>query len=401
MITQEVFSESETLVMCQRHSIARFGDGELRLAVGGSAISQKADPRLAAELRSILRDEVPGLLVGLPNFSRTPRQDVWSRYRKGQFASLYARGRQYASSFITRPDSAPWIDCPEYWAAVPKLWEHESVVLVSGDRKSITPEMLTHARSVRSVTAPSKDAYGEADRIEREIGQHDGVVVLCLGATATVLAARLHKRGIRALDLGHLGMFMQHAGAYSFKCHDLATDAYRHQLQSKHAAIAWGKHGHSHAAEVLELIKRFGARTVLDYGCGRATLARALPPTVKVQEYDPGVIGKDHLPKPADLIACTDVLEHIEPELLDHVLRHIYLLARRGAYFVIATRPARESLPDGRNAHLIVQPPAWWIEKLREHGWSIIRTEQRKGFCVWAEKQSTAELRSAPSSSNI
>lgn len=388
MATFEQYGERETIAMCQTHSIARFGDGELRLAVGGSAVSQKADPRLALELRSILRDAVPGLLVGLPNFKQTPRQDVWSKYRKGKFAPLYVNGRKYASSFVTRPDSAPWIDCPEYWAAVPKLWDAQDVVLVSGDRKSITPEMLSSARSVRTVTAPSKDAYREVDRIEREVGQHAGVAILCLGATATVLAARLHKRGVRALDLGHLGMFMRHAGAYSFARQDLASEDYRRQLQAKHASIAWGKHGHSHAPEVLEFIEQLGARSVLDYGCGRATLAKALP-GVKVQEYDPGVVGKDHLPKPADLIVCTDVLEHIEPALLDRVLRHIYLLAKRGAYFVIATRPARELLPDGRNAHLIVQPPSWWLEKLREHGWSIIRTEERKGLCVWAEKPST------------
>jgi hypothetical protein len=67
-------------------------------------------------------------------------------------------------------------------------------------------------------------------------------------------------------------------------------------------------------------------------------------------------------------------------------LRHIFLLARRGAYLVIATRPARELLPDGRNAHLIIQPPEWWVEQLKKYGWTSIRTEQRKGLCVWLQK---------------
>lgn len=382
-----VLSEAATIVRCRTHSIARFGDGELRLAVGGSAVSQEADERLAHELRTILREEVPGLLVAVPNFDRTPRQDVWARYRKGEFAALYTRGREYASSFVTRPDNAPWIDCPEYWAAVPTLWERQDVVLISGDRKSITPETLSNARSVRTIAAPAKNAYSEADRIEREVGQHGGVVVLCLGATATILASRLHKRGMRALDLGHLGMFIRHAGAYAFESTHLATEAYRQQLQEKHASMTWGKHGHSHAPEIEGFMKDVGARSILDYGCGRATLAKALP-GVKVFEYDPGVPGKDHLPKPADLIACTDVLEHIEPKCLDNVMRHMFVLARLGAYFVIATRPARESLPDGRNAHLIVQPSAWWLARLRREGWNIVRHEQRKGLCVWARKDS-------------
>lgn len=382
-------SEAATILRCRTHSIARFGDGELRLAVGGSAVSQQADKRLALELRAILRDTVPGLLVGVPNFEKTPRQDVWAKYRKGKFAALYVSGHEYASSFITRPDSAPWIDTPEYWASVRQLWSNRDVVLVAGDRKSITPELLSDAWSVRTISAPPKNAYSEVDRIEREVGEHADLVILCLGATATVLASRLHRRGIHALDLGHLGMFMRHAGAYSFGREDLASEEYRKQLVEKHASMAWGKHGHSHAPEVQEYIKQLGARSVLDYGCGRATLAKALP-DVKVQEYDPGIDGKDHLPKPADLVVCTDVLEHIEPQLLDSVLRHIFLLARRGAYFVIATRPARELLPDGRNAHLIVQSPEWWLRKLNEHGWTNIRTEERKGLCVWAEKSAAA-----------
>jgi hypothetical protein len=387
--THEILGERETLAKCKTHSIARFGDGELRLAIGGSAVSQKADPRLALELRQILRDEAPGLLVGLPNFEKTPRQDVWAKYRKGKFAPLYVNGREYASSFITRPDSAPWIDTPEYWTAVRQLWSEREVVLIAGDKKSITPELLSGASSVRTIAAPPKNAFAEVGRIEREVGKHTDLVILCLGATATVLASRLHRRGIHALDLGHVGMFMRHAGAYSFGRGDLASEEYRKQLVEKHASMAWGKHGHSHAPEVQEYIKQLGARSVLDYGCGRATLAKALP-EVKVQEYDPGIPGKDHLPKPADLVVCTDVLEHIEPAHLDQVLRHVFLLARRGAYFVIATRLARETLPDGRNAHFIVQPPEWWLAKLQAQGWVIARNEQRKGLCIWAEKSAAA-----------
>lgn len=380
-----VLSEAETIDLCRTQSIARYGDGELRVALGGSAISQRRDKRLAHELRTILRENVAGLLVGVPNFDATPRKQNWDKYRDDQFAMLYTTGRQYASSLITRPDSAPWIDRPEYWQAVRELWRGQDAVLVVGDRKSITPEMLMDAASVRVVTGPTKHAYTDIDRLEREIGTPSGPVLMCLGCTATALASRLHKRGVHALDLGHIGMFMRHAGAYAFEPADLASAGYREQLQEKHASMAWGKHGHSHAPEIIDFCKHLGARSVLDYGCGRATLKKALP-DLKVFEYDPGIVGKDELPKIADVVACTDVLEHVEPELIDRVLRHIYLLAARGAYLVIATRPAREALPDGRNAHLIVKPSDWWVEKLREHGWKKIRTEVRKGFCVWLEK---------------
>lgn len=380
-----VRDELETLSLCHTHSISRFGDGELRVAVGGSAISQRADKRLARELREILHDKVPGLLVGVPNFERTPCATRWARYRDGQFSDLYVPGRQYASSFISRPDNAPWIDTPEYWEAVKSLWRKRSVVLVVGDDKSITPEMLVEASSVRIVLAPRRDAYADIERISEEIGTPSGIVMMCLGCTATALAARLHRRGVHALDLGHVGMFMKHAGAYRFKRDELASEDYRKQLQEKHAGMKWGKHGHSHAPEVQALLMQLGGRSVLDYGCGQGTLAKALP-GVKVFQYDPGVPGKDDLPKPADVVVCTDVLEHVEATLLSRVLQHIYLLAARGAYLVIATRPAREILPDGRNAHLIVRPPEWWLQMIKDVGWTKIRSEERKGLCVWLEK---------------
>lgn len=380
-----VLTEDETIERCKSESIARFGDGELRVAIGGKCVSQDADKRLARELVAIMANNVRGLLVGVPNFKTTARRAAWAKWAQGPYTRLYAPGTVYASAFITRPDSAPHIDRPDYWEKVRDLWRDRDVVLVRGDEKSLTRDMMKEARNVREVIAPRQNAWREVDRIQEEIGTPSASVLLCLGCTATALAARLHRKGVHALDLGHMGMFMKHAGAYQFERSHLATEDYRGQLQQKHASINWGKSGHSHAPEIRKFCQKLEARTVLDYGCGRGTLAGAMA-GFKVFEYDPGIVGKDDLPKPADIVACTDVLEHIEPDLLDNVLRHIFLLAKKGAYLVIATRPAREILPDGRNAHLIVQDAPWWISKLKQQGWKSIRHEMKKGLCVWVEK---------------
>jgi len=105
--------------------------------------------------------------------------------------------------------------------------------------------------------------------------------------------------------------------------------------------------------------------SILDYGCGKGSLANVLP--FKISEYDPAIPGKDSPPEPHDVIVCTDVMEHIEPDCLDSVLAHIRSLMKREGFFVIATRPAKKCLPDGRNAHLIIEPWEWWAAKLREH----------------------------------
>lgn len=372
-MSYEILTEDETLALCRTRSIARFGDGELRLAVGRAAISQKAEPNLATELRALL-SRYDGCAVGIPNFRRTPNQATWSPYCSGEFRGLYGQDL-YGSAFITRPDNAPWIDRPEYWQAVRDLWRGKDVKLVTGNAKSLTVAMLEGAASVRLVGAPETNAYGSVDALEETIGTWSGLVVLCLGATATVLAARLARRGVHALDLGHIGMFMRHAGMYSMNVGHLISPDYRRLNAELHRdPKGFGGDGKKHAERVYDYARKLGARSVCDYGCGEGTLKPALRKLGFegfVAEYDPAMPGKEALPKPAQLLACTDVLEHIEPDRLENVMRHQFLIAELGAFMTVATRPANKVLPDGRNAHLIQETPDWWVEKLLAAGWVL------------------------------
>lgn len=59
-------------------------------------------------------------------------------------------------------------------------------------------------------------------------------------------------------------------------------------------------------------------------------------------------------------------MEHIEPTCLIAVIEDIRELANVGAFFNIATRPAKKVLADGRNAHLIVRDAYFWLDTLRE-----------------------------------
>lgn len=380
-----VLSEHETLARLPAESISRFGDGELRCAVDSGCTSQRADPALARELRAILA--VPkNCLIGIPNAMVGPKVANWSRYAEDRYTRLY-RAPEYVSAFITRPDSAPSIDTPHYWAAVEALWLGKDITLVVGDKKSITGEMLSGAASVREVWGPRQHAYAEIDRLEEEIGKPSGTVILCLGATATALAYRLAQKGVHALDLGHLGMFKRHAGAYRFVLDDLASSAYRSALNAMHAGRGWGNDGHKHAAAVRAFAEMVKPATILDYGCGGGTLAAAIP-EYRIQMYDPGVPGREGTPKPVDMTVCTDVLEHVEPDRVESVLAHISCVTGKAAYVVIATRPANAVLPDGRNAHLVIQDAAWWIERFAAHGWTVAEHADRKGreVALWLTK---------------
>jgi 2-polyprenyl-3-methyl-5-hydroxy-6-metoxy-1,4-benzoquinol methylase len=103
-------------------------------------------------------------------------------------------------------------------------------------------------------------------------------------------------------------------------------------------------------------------KDILDYGCGKSTLAQNLP--FNISQYDPAVELYSGRPEAADIIVCTDVLEHIEPELIDNVLDDIKNLMKVGGFIVVSTRAAKKVLKDGRNAHLIQEDVKWWFLRM-------------------------------------
>lgn len=165
----------------------------------------------------------------------------------------------------------------------------------------------------------------------------------------------------------------------------LISEEYRELNRELHAREpAYGNDNFGWSKFAMQLVSGNGYHTVLDYGCGKGNLKRALDNAdCIVAEYDPAIKGKDALPDPAELVVCTDVLEHIEPKHLNAVLRDLRRVTQKRLFAVISCRPAGKTLADGRNAHLLVKPGAWWRAKLLEH-FQIMIWEER-GSTVAAE----------------
>ncbi len=156
----------------------------------------------------------------------------------------------------------------------------------------------------------------------------------------------------------------------------LITPDYCEEQRILHAAPrGYGGKGDKWAPAVAALVAEYRAFSVLDYGAGEGTLAKALrdllPSSVRIAEYDPAVARIEDTPFFADLVVCTDVLEHVEPKNLDAVLAHLKMLARKAVFAVIATRPSGKVLSDGRNAHLIIEQDVWWVERLLKAGFTV------------------------------
>lgn len=155
----------------------------------------------------------------------------------------------------------------------------------------------------------------------------------------------------------------------------LITPDYLEQNRELHKRPTYGAAGDQYMPLIEKLVIRNTVMGVLDYGAGKGNFRKRFErrfPFIPVQNYDPVTFPCG--PIPADMLVCTDVLEHIEPECLDEVLTHMSLLTRKLGFLVIATRPAQKNLPDGRNAHLIQKPPDWWLKRI-ESLWKISQWE--------------------------
>ena len=177
----------------------------------------------------------------------------------------------------------------------------------------------------------------------------------------------------------------------------LITDDYREQNRLLHVSNpAYGVSGQKWAEHVWMLAHKYDAQSTLDYGCGKQTLHRAITENIDVfryrdrfchqehewldewQDYDPAIPGLSTPPRSADLVICSDVLEHIEPACLDEVLNDLQRLTVKAVFLDVATRPALKHLGDGRNAHLIVQSIEWWMPKLLDR-WQVRGIRAREG----------------------
>jgi len=227
----QVTGEFETVEELLRgKSLARFGDGELKLMDGQGYFREPKNEKLGAELLEVLQRPAANCLVGIPTMDfNGPKYENWIRHRD-RFAKLLAQGpsveskalssesdlgpqsstlNAYYSAFITRPDSAPWINCLEYARLVEQLWKDKRAAVLSERDNSILKVVRLSAKKLKHVECPHREAYAEIDALERALVRaKPEIALLSCGPTATCLANRMASRGIQAVDIGSAGGFL-------------------------------------------------------------------------------------------------------------------------------------------------------------------------------------------------
>jgi hypothetical protein len=171
----------------------------------------------------------------------------------------------------------------------------------------------------------------------------------------------------------------------------LISDEYRRLQEELHRNPDYGVASVGYAPLVAEILKQVRATELLDYGAGKGRLGQTLRQHIQVpltiHHYDPAVPEWSAPPAPCGFVACIDVLEHIEPHLLDNVLDDLKRVTVGVGVFTVHTGAAVKVLPDGRNAHLIQQPAGWWLPKILERFELVTFNRMPQGFWVGVERK--------------
>ena len=149
---------------------------------------------------------------------------------------------------------------------------------------------------------------------------------------------------------------------------------------------------------IKRIIMKNNCNSLLDYGCGKGKYyfnkfefeGENFPNLknywgkININLYDPCYKKFSVLKeKKVDISICIDVLEHIPFEDIDWVLHEFISLTNKVVFINVACNPAVALLPDGKNAHINLQKPQWWKNKLQEFA---IKNNHIKILCTCSYK---------------
>ncbi len=212
-------NEAIDIIVKNKASISRYGDGEFNLLQGKSINFQEFDENLALRLKEILVSDEKNMLICIPDVFNGLKQYV--PYSKRVWTALLACNRKkwcnllninkiYYNAFISRPYVIykEKNNCKDKFINLKRIWDCKELLIVEGEksRLGIGNDLFNNSKIIERIICPSINAYARYDEILEAVQQHNKnkLVLIALGPTATVLAYDLHKLGYQAIDIGHV-----------------------------------------------------------------------------------------------------------------------------------------------------------------------------------------------------
>lgn len=225
-----ILSLEETLrfVIENRYSLARYGDGEFELMAGRNMSFEAKNKEMSDKLLSILKNPLPNCLNCVPNIfgslGRYRVEDqcywrgaaVWMRPilrecvevsdNRGVTQNAILGDPQVSRAYLGVRDKSIAPRIFELWK---ELFAVKDILIVEGrfSRLGVGNDLFNRAKSINRIWCPPKGAYAKYSEIKAAVLKYaskDTLIVMALGATATILAYDLSKLGYWAVDAGHV-----------------------------------------------------------------------------------------------------------------------------------------------------------------------------------------------------
>jgi len=222
-----IHTNIETIKKLQEgYSIARYGDGEFLLMINKDMLYETYNEKLKNRLIQVLtQNDNDKLLLGIPNMyfrhdnyaSQTIRgkqlYQHWNdhvRFFVPENMHLFNR-KEYYSSFFTQLYAYSVEENKMNLNELKKVWNNKNIVLYMNESvynctKDIQKNIFSNTLSIIHEVVPSTKAWTHYDDILNSVKKYDTsyLILVCCGATATIMAYDASKLGYQIIDLGQL-----------------------------------------------------------------------------------------------------------------------------------------------------------------------------------------------------
>ncbi|MBR5407180.1 MAG: DUF1792 domain-containing protein [Lachnospiraceae bacterium] len=211
--------ETRRLIIDEKKSLARLGDGEFAAIVGQKRWNFQGESQLLGKrLEEVLTSNEGGLMIGLHPLFYTNLFDIPEEEADGVRAYMRPMVRKLHAGLLD-PDKQYGdalfhnIKSDDDVRELKHIWNDRDCVFVEGIHTcmGVGNDLFDNCRSIERILGPAENAIDRYDDIMNAALRQpkDKLILLALGPTATVLAYDLYKEGYQAIDIGHVDLIYE------------------------------------------------------------------------------------------------------------------------------------------------------------------------------------------------
>ena len=203
-------------------SLCRYGDGEFDIMLNRSKIwFQTKSDLLAKRLREILNTNISNIniaiaqnYIGFERYKEKAADEIRVHMEgniRQEILRMLSEHKVYYDAYVSRPyciyqDSN---NADVIFPLFKELWRNRQVCVIEGQfgRLGIGNDLLDTACSIKRIACPAQNAWNRHEQIKQyvmdNISQNE-LLLISLGAAATVLAYDFAVEGYQAIDIGQI-----------------------------------------------------------------------------------------------------------------------------------------------------------------------------------------------------